>query len=172
MAKLVNKGYSNYFGETPVPVEILSYDNNKYAEVKLPSGEVESVKRGYIYADAQLTRRIAEPNWFILGGGSRKDYHKRHRKTIYNFFHPDEDLSARIFATKKAAVASAMQVAKLLDMEVQVSVDEYNKNSSVFGHRFLICTPEGHVLQYRNKGNRRGLLQPSYMRGYGKIMRG
>lgn len=70
LKKNTMKAYTNYPLQTNptssvVEIEVLSYDRNKYAGVR-HDGEEEEIKTGYIYKDAELTKRFAEIEWYLL----------------------------------------------------------------------------------------------------------
>lgn len=49
-----------------VKVTLLSYDRNKYCEVKAEDGEVYSVKSGYLFQDQALTQRLTSRQIFSV----------------------------------------------------------------------------------------------------------
>ena len=64
------KAYTNYPLYTnpqsgTVEIEVFSYDRNKYAGVR-HDGEEEEIKTGYIYKDAELTKRFVDIEWYLL----------------------------------------------------------------------------------------------------------
>ena len=161
MAKLINRGFTNYFGDTPTPIEILSYDNNKYVKVRLPSGEETEIKRGYIYRDEKLTRRIPAINWHILGGGKRMNYRPRKSLTRWDVQVNGKRIK---FATKREAVEFTMPHAKALGENLEIwSVVERNHFWGM-GDIVITCTPNGHAYQHQQRNR----IQ-KYMRGYGKV---
>ncbi len=54
---------SNSYGVSEI--EVLSYDRNKYCCVR-HGGEVEEIKRGYIWKDAQLSKSFPLIHWLSL----------------------------------------------------------------------------------------------------------
>lgn len=181
MAKLITKGFTTYFsdvagtgGGRPAPtcVDILSYDGDKYATVRLPSGKVDVVKKGYLCADAAMSRPIAAINWHILAGGKREDYRPRVRSSrhvvrLSRDRHPGKLPS---FKNKADAVAYAVRAAQQFGEEIQVWLDKHTKRGFSSGLQFVVCYPSGHAVQYNMEGSRRrrGWLSGNYMRGYGK----
>jgi hypothetical protein len=161
MAKLINRGFTNYFGDTPMPIEILSYDNNKYVRIRKSTGEEDEIKRGYIYADEKLTRRIPQINWFILGGGKRLNYRPRKSLTVWDVSVDGKRLK---FSTKKEAlrVTSALAIARNEELEIW-GIYEDNRSWS-HGEPILTCMPTGLIYQ---QGSRK--RDAKYQRGYGKI---
>jgi hypothetical protein len=161
MAKLINRGFTNYFGDTPMPIEILSYDNNKYVRIRKPSGEEDEIKRGYIYADEKFTRRIPEINWFILGGGKRMNYRPRKSATVWDASVDGKRLK---FDTKKKAVAVTTALAKARNEEIEIWCIFEGNHSWSQGFPIITCTDRGQAYQHDNRKR----IQ-KYLRGYGKI---
>ena len=166
MAKLLKHGYTNFFGDgkTPLPIEILRYDNNKYAKVRLPSGEETEVKSGYIYADQALTRRIPEINWFILGGGKRRDFKPREQKKSYDVRVGDQRLA---YQSKQEALYATARQAKELNSDLEIWLCERTKYSWGSGGIIITCTSRGDAYQQNNFRRTRAL---KYLKGYGKII--
>lgn len=48
-----------------VEVDVVAYDRNKYATVRY-AGEEFQIKRGYLHADAAMTRQITRARWCAL----------------------------------------------------------------------------------------------------------
>lgn len=189
MAKLVTKGFTNYFSEesdsegvsrSVLPIDILSYDGNKYVRVRRPDGRVEEIRRGYICADAAMTRAIPAINWHILEGGNRRDYRPRMKLTSYYVRIPRDKRKGDIpeFKTKAEAVAFGVRAAKLYGEEIEVWCELKSNWSFSSGSRFVVCCPSGAAVQYNRDGRRRymegedQMLQGNYMRGYGKCFVG
>ena len=187
MAKRIIKGFTNYFsdvaedGETinyvATPIEILSYDNNKYAEVRLPSGEETEIKTGYIYADEALTRHFKEVDWFVLGGGKRQNFRPRLRERRHFVRVPRNGQPYKKepeYQSKAKAVLHGLRLAKELNEDIEVWTELRTKYSWSSGVQFVVCTPYGHAIQYKMEGRRRrrGFLQGNYMRGHGKCFVG
>lgn len=148
-------------------VEILSYDNDKYVQVRLPSGDERSIKRGYIYADSALSRRIAGINWHILGGGCRKDFHPRQRKTT--FFVDDSDFGVsgrRNFKNKIDAVRFAVRRAKNTGLDVDVFVTRTTKGYYKYSGPTIHCTADGLAFEFKSRTS-----GASFLRGFGKVPR-
>lgn len=183
MGKIIKKGFTDYFSDvsedgetvnrTATPVDILAYDNNKYAEVRLPSGEVTEIKTGYIYRDEAMTRFLREIDWFVLGGGNRKNYRPRGRKTKFTVYPPDtaKEEQARYFASRALSVAFAVRMAKRLGEEVEVWRSTQSKYCYSSGTQFIHCDKHGNAVKFNQTGKRcrRDFLQGNYMRGYGKL---
>jgi len=185
MTKLITKGFTNYFSDASesaeaapkvLPVEILSYDGNKYVEVRLPDGTVEEIKRGYICADEAMTRAIPAINWHILEGGTRRSYRPRVKLTTYYVRIPRDKREGDRpeFKTKAEAVAFGVRAAKLYGEEIEVWCEFKSKWRFSSGSRFVVCCPSGAAVQFSMEGRRRHteggerMLQGNYMRGYGK----
>lgn len=163
MTKLRSAAFTNYFGDV-LPVQILSFDNNKYAKIKKPDGSIDEVKAGYIWADAAMTRRVRLVDWHVLGGGSRKTFQKRQRRTTYYVYFEDEPV--RRYSSK----ASALKVASVLATRVRTGDGVAVTSEQVFrlGNNvcYFDCFASGLVLQSK------GPKQPvKYLRGYGKVPR-
>jgi len=185
MAKLITTGFTTYFSEeataggtqpAALAVDILSYDGNKYVKVRLPDGTVEEIKRGYIFADTEMTRPIPAINWHILEVGMRRNYRPREKSTSYYVRIPRDKASGDLpeFKTKAEAVAFGVRAAKLYGEEIEVRRELKTKWRFSSGSQFVVCYPSGDAIQYNMDGTRRyteggeKLLQGNYMRGYGK----
>lgn len=182
MSKIIRSGFTDYFitdTETNTPivaVEILSYDNNKYATVKKPDGEVVEIKTGYIYRDAALTRRLRDVDWFVLGGGNRKNFRPRVSETNYRVFGKSDDPRGeeRRFKSRAKAIAYAVAMAKRQGYEVEVYTTTQRQNTWRSGGLSFVCYETGQVAKYNNdrhaldKATGKHYLVPTYMRGYGK----
>lgn len=162
MTKLITTGFTNYFGDV-VPIEILSYDNNKYVEVRKPDGSIESIKRGYIRRDAKMTRDIPEINWFVYCGGDRKNFHKRKRKTTFLVMAPDEP--NHVFSKKAKSISYAIAAAKRLGQTVTVLGCRVSKGHSCYGFCSIECGSDGLAFQY-GEGRRSRANTPKSVRGY------
>lgn len=175
MGKLITKGFTEVDGQV-VEVTILSYDNNKRARVRNANGTEESVHRGYIFADAKLTRTIAEVNWFIHGGGSRKDYKPRTRNRKPPEFSLYDSETGRVqprgskshpFVNKAAVVAYGSSLARRTNKVVEVA-SQSRSNRWKLGWTELVCYPSGHVVQYGGRLQRPRGDVFKYLRGYGR----
>lgn len=156
------------------PVEILSYDNNKYATVRLPNGETTEIKTGYIYKDEKLTIHLRNIDWFVLGGGNRKYYKARERSN--EFFVKIEGKKERILKNRADAIALCSRQARITGEETEIWVSirrkGNNRSYSVSGMLSFECGVAGDVVKYHQRHKRRGRqkhMDPVYLRGYGKI---
>lgn len=175
MGKLVTKGFTETDGKV-VEVTILGYDNNKRARVRNADGTEESVHRGYIFADEKLTRNIADVNWFIHGGGSRKNYKPRtlgRKPPEFSVYDSDtgrvqpRGSKTHPFRNKAAVVAYSSSLARRTNAVIEVA-SQSRSNRSKLGWTELVCYPSGHVLQYGGRLRRpRGDVY-KYLRGYGR----
>lgn len=162
--KLIKSGFTDYFGAV-VPIEILEFDNNKYVTVRKPDGAIEEIKAGYIWRDPAMTRRIPEVDWYIHGGGCRKNFHPRVRKTTYTVYFQHESWDG--IPSKAKAVAFASHTAKRICELVHVSESRKSGSGSKFGFLTIDCTAEGFAVQYGGK-NRARASAPKFLRGYGR----
>jgi len=161
MTKVINHGFTDVFGDAATPVELLRYDNDKYVKVRLPSGEEEDLKSGYIYADAKLTRRIADVNWFILGGGKRRDYKPRTSHTYYDVAVSGKRLK---FDSKDRAVRAVMRLAKSLNEEIEIWSVSRRQTSFSMGEVTIACSPDGTAMQHDHHQK-----MAKFRRGFGKL---
>lgn len=168
MTKLISKAFTSYFGRV-TPVDILSYDNNKYVQVQLPGGDTVEVKRGYLFANAELSRPIPQVNWFIHGGGSRRNYRPHVRHTSYLLWATGAQGVVR-FSCKSRAVACAIALAAARQEVVPVvarrSTESRGRCSSTYGGTRIECFPNGVAMQHSGRSRVRG---PKYLRGFGKV---
>jgi hypothetical protein len=172
MSKLVTIGYTDYYGNEPVRVTVLSYDNNKYAKVQLPSGLIDEIKTGYIYADLAMTRQIAEINWHILGGGKRNTYRARVSHSEFCVYSENKARDINKLRSKRQAVTVATRLARALGHPVEVSATVSKGRSMTWGHLTVTCYPDGQAVQYKSsRRNQDGFIIGSYLRGFGKIVR-
>jgi hypothetical protein len=183
MSKLVTKGFTEVDGKV-VEVVILSYDNNKRARVRNSDGTEESVHRGYIFADAKLTRAIPDVNWFVHGGGRRENFKPRKRSkrlVTYRVYPPGgrncvvEEVSRKLdkpreFRNKADAVAYGSRIARAAEDFVDVTTNTCSggSNNRKLGWVELLCYPSGDVLQYGARLRRPQGDVSKYLRGYGK----
>ena len=164
MAKLITQGFTNYFGDV-LKIDILEYDNDKYVTVRKPDGTVENIKRGYIRQDAAMKKDIAKVNWFIHGGGARKDFKARVRSTRYAVFFGKDD--RREFTNKAGAVAFGCAQALRRGQTVEVCSTFSSGRIYSIGFRSIDCTADGLAVQYGGR-NRKRAEQPKFLRGYGR----
>lgn len=162
MKKFTIAGFTNYFtGLAPVlPVEVLEFDNNKYAKVRLPDGSEDSVKAGYLFANKECSRRFPDIVWFQLGGGARHEYHARKRKTEYLVY--ADCLPGPLFlGTKAKAVSLAVRLAQKIGAQTEVIKRYRDMKRSRHGVEVIICTEDNLAFETASG-------TPKYMRGHGK----
>ncbi len=170
MTQLLKNAFTDYPDGTVRAVQLLSYDNNKYARVRFEDGREEDIKAGYIKADAQMSRPVAEVHWHVLGGGSRRSFKQRSRKTTYQLYqldpHDHEGLpfDGLTYETRAGAVFMALRFAAEYQTGVSVFTSTVTKRSSSFNHEEIVCEPNG---QAYVRPTRKGQA-PKFLRGYGK----
>jgi hypothetical protein len=169
MTKLIDVGFTNYFGPTE-EIKILDFDNNKYVNVLRPDGGTYEIKAGYIYSNRELTRRIPPVDWFIHGGGKRLDYRPTVRDVFYLVW---IGASSKRFTTKKSAVEYGHRMALKLKETVEITKVTSVLNSRGYSSRSmnaLDCYPNGLVRQYTFKQSRKADSPcGKFLRGYGKM---
>lgn len=170
MGKLITTAYTDYPDQVVRKVTLLSYDNNKYAHVRFDDGREEQIKTGYIWADPQKTRRIAEVHWHVLGGGSRRTFKRRQRKTTYRLYvlghyGPEQyEFEDQVFDTQAGAVGVALRNAREIHAEIGVCASTVTRLSSSFNHKEIVCRPDGLAYLFPRRNN----AQVKYLRGCGK----
>jgi hypothetical protein len=137
-------------------VEILSYDNNKYAKVRhLVDGHVVEVKTGYIFKNPVLTKNFPIFTWYLLGGGKRKNWRPREKKTTWVFYGgPNSCQNANRFDTLQKALRAALVHAKRIKNGVAVTQDRYQrggKGGEWYGRIEFWVWPNGYCGKYRNR---------------------
>jgi hypothetical protein len=167
MSKLVTQAFTDYFGEV-LPITIVSYDNNKYVTILKPNGVEDEIKRGYIYANKELTKRLAKVDWHIHGGGTRKSFRPYTRRTDYDVYVTDN--TRRAFKTKASAIRHAVHLARKTGAIIEVRGNQYSDKKISIGCLDVSCSPNGDAVQYGHNNRRRG-RQPKWLRGYGKVPR-
>lgn len=173
MSKLVTQAFTNYFEEDEgiIAVTILKYDNNKYAIVVKPDGSITEIKTGYIYANKELTSCLSKLDWFIHGGGDRRDYCARIRKSTYVVFRDDMNT---VCTNKRDALKLGSRLAKSYNRPVDISKNVVRGSSFSTGFSFgaisFECFPSGNIVQYGSGSRNRGRWG-KYLRGYGKVKR-
>jgi hypothetical protein len=173
MVKLVTQAFLDMNG-VAMPIKILKYDNNKYVTFQHEDGSIAEDKIGYIKADRELKRRIPYVNWFIHGGGKRKDYRPRQRRVNW-YYHTDSGTVS--FDNKKDALRAALSQARAHGKEVEIrQAHRFTYGSGRggvgFGIAFIIVWPCGTAWQYdSNRRSDKG-WDPKALRGYGKLPNG
>lgn len=168
MAKLINKGFTDYFGVT-IPIDILAHDGNKYATIRMPDGKVDTIKRGYITRDYSGKRSIPEINWWILSEEKRKDFKSRVKCTGYVVYHVDRFNDQTDFKNKKDAVAWSVAAAIRTGKTIEITnTVQKSRRTTIMGHVTIDCTPDGLAIQYGGDGGRKRSETPKYLRGYGR----
>lgn len=160
--------FTDYPDSVMRPVQVLSFDGNKYAQVRHADGREESVKAGYVYADSTTRRHLNDLQWHVLAGGQRHTYKRRLRKTTYRLAGTDVNNHEGMYFeeveydTKAAAVRAAAVAAAAHDEEVLVLATVRTHNSTSFNCREIVVTPQGLAFELRRH------LHQKYLRGYGK----
>lgn len=165
MTKLITKGFTNYFGDV-IEICIIGYDNDKYVEIAKPNGAFEKIKRGYVWRDALMTRRIPGVDWFVHGGGDRRDFSQRRRKTMYSV-DGVEPVGRRDFTSKSKAINYASAAAVRTGQVVNVWGSRKSALTYESGFVNIDCTPAGFAVQY-GSGRRSRAKAPKYLYGYGR----
>ncbi len=78
--------YAHEYGEiAPVrQVLLVSYDNDKYVQVRFIEDQEDRVlKAGYLHPDEACKRYFSRIEMFLLGGGDRKFFRPRKRRTTW-----------------------------------------------------------------------------------------
>jgi hypothetical protein len=158
-------------GKTSFPVELISYDNNKYITAKRSdTGEVVSSSRSYFFRkminDPTIHRGIGLAERFVLGGGKREDFKKRQRSTEWRV-----GQSARL-GNKRDAIRIALSLAQKSQEVIEFSSSLHTRRFYSFGHTQVEVHPIGHVVQYGGSVSRSRSGQPKYVRGHGKLFTG
>jgi hypothetical protein len=187
MGKLVTRGFTEVNGKV-VEVTILSFDNNKRARVRNADGTEESVHRGYIFADPELTRTIPGVNWYVHGGGRRENYKPRLQRKRTPKYHVYGSVSLGgvsgeagrrrgspvTFRAKADAIAFACRQARLINQTLEVTSDSCSGGRRGFerlGWVQLWCYPDGDVVQHGGRLTRPVEHVFKYLRGHGKRFR-
>ena len=165
-------------------VTVLNYDNDKYCQIVYGNGNNETIKRGYIYRNADLTKYFSGCDWWVLGGHTRRSYKPRKTYTEWNVYSDDIITKSggwnyRIFRSKKEAVKFATNKSK--ELKTNVTISSYfsqkgNHYSYSQNGQELICYPDGYVVQFgfkcittMSKRVRGEIVK--YRNGYGKKSR-
>jgi hypothetical protein len=169
MSKMTYMAYTDYpLHESewykPAPtraIELLSYDNNKYARVRyLENNQELEVKAGYIFKDDRLSKRFKRVYWYLLGGGDRKRYRPREKKTQWWIMLPESHpFSKHRFGTLQKALRVALAHARHTNALVTVYEDTHTCNSSgraYVGWTTINVHPDGQCFKYRSRHQQTG----------------
>lgn len=171
MGKTLTSAYTDYPDGIVRHVTLLSYDNNKLAHVRFEDGREDHIKAGYLRADAGLTRPIAAIHWHMLGGGNRRAFKRRQRKTTYRLYVSDPletqgyNFEERVFSSKAQALQVALRHARELQSDISVCASTVCRQSAYFNHREVLCRPDGLAYVVPGRAN----SAAKYLRGYGKV---
>jgi hypothetical protein len=147
---------------------ILSYDNDKYITAKLITGEVVNYK-SYYFTNIK-GRYLNRRELFKFGGGNPKYYNPRLSKTTWRVW--DDSSKKHIFHTKKQAIKFAINLAKLLEKEIEITSNSYKKSSIRVNDTLLIVYGDGYVQQFHGNVRRTRGCFNKMLRGHGKVMKG
>ena len=155
--------FTNYFMSVQ-PITVLRFDGNKYTRITKADGTEDEIKAGYIFANADCTRRLSGLTWHTLEGRRRETYHPRKRKTTYAL--DDSSGEQRKFSSKASAVHAGFCLANATGQEVDIMQITKTTRSSRYAGQELICVPRIGVVQ------RTPSLVNKWLRGKGKAAAG
>lgn len=193
MTKLNRFGWSSYPDGVLRPIEIMSYDGNKYCWVRFVEDKPNqpdlcwndrgwlNQKIGYVsrnchkddYSDYKQVRRI---DLWVIQGKDRRSFKPRQKKTkwiVYKRVVAESKTISVYCDTKAEAIQIAQANAKVsgLDVEIwsNISVTTNGGYSGSHGDPYLEVKPNGQVSQYSHSRKFEGQLLPKFRKGHGKI---
>ena len=164
--------YCNYFTYPGFErIQILSYDGDKYYNVKCEDGSIKAVKRGYITKDIDGTKFFNRKFWFILSGGDSRKFKPKSTKTEYRICTDKYD--DYIFGNKQEAIRIGISEAERLGEEVFIFDNRTIENNYCYrsssGSLQLYVNQHGQAYQYSVGHSRRYQSNYiKYLKGFGK----
>lgn len=155
---------------TVFPVEVLTYDRDKYCKVRLPNGNIDECKAGYLFLDEKLEKwlgnliftlpyKIDDVNPTRIQTVSEIRNMKR-RKTYYKVFH---DLKYREFSTLKNSLKYMNKITNDVKNKDDIELSRYKEGKGSWeidpllilekddiGYSYIQCL-EGKISKIKNR---------------------
>lgn len=169
-------GYTDYYGEIE-KVTITNYDGDKYCDIIRANGDKESIKRGYIARNPEMTKWFAGIYRHLQEGKKKIHYKPYDRKVKYVIFVPKSEggWTTTEFKNKIDALKYALRLAKTTNEKIEIHKDyTFQNKSGYYGtniHTLIDCYPDGDCTQWYGDVRRKRGSFVKYLRGYGKINR-